>query len=326
MTTIKSNKRWTRRVGLGFGLGAMLLAAGSSFQQLAAGADTRRHRPPGKLVDVGGRKLHIHAVGSGGPTIVLEAGASCHYGVWSWIQSELAKHARVVSYDRAGLGFSESAAGLRDAATIARELHELLERSGERGPYLLVGHSYGALFVSEFAQLYPKEVAGLVLVDGTHPDQVQRSRELRESMDLFRNMFHLAAIAARFGVMRFVDVFSNMAEGLPPQQIELAKSLYASSKHLEASARELDAWQQSSAQAKRARLGDFPKLFLSANGPDTQQVRDFKALHQELADQYPGSEHRILPGTTHITMVTHRDQASAVTRAILVTAARAGTR
>lgn len=325
MTTIESKTRWSRRTSLGLGLIALLLAAGASAEHVASRAEAERIRPPGRLVDVGGHELHIHATGSGGPTIVLEAGASCHYGVWSWIQPELSKQARVISYDRAGLGFSQPTQGARDAASVARELHLLLTRAGEAGPYLLVAHSYGALFASEFAQLYPRETAGIVLIDGTHPDQVDRSRELARSMALFRQMFHLGAIAARFGLMRFTHLLSDMAEGLPPEQIEVAKSLYASPQHLEASARELDAWRESAQQVSQVRFGDFPKLFLSASGPDTQQVRDLQALHQALAAQYPPTEHRILPGTSHIPLVTHRDQATAVTNAILETlvAARA---
>ena len=120
-----------------------------------------------------------------------------------------------------------------------------------------------------------------------------------------------------FGVMRLTDLFSAMAEGLSPENVAMAKSLYASPRHLESSARELDAWPESAAQARSARLGAYPKVFLSASGPDTPEVRDFTALHQELANRYPGALHRILPGTTHITMVTHRDQSSQVTAAVL---------
>lgn len=325
MTTKRQETRWARRAGLGLGIGLLLLAAGSGFQRAALHDDARRLKPQGKLIDVGGHKLHVHAIGSGGPTVVLEAGASAYSGVWDWVQDQIGQHTRVLSYDRAGLGFSEATDGPRDAATVARELKALLDQSGERGPYVLVGHSYGALFVSEFAELYPREVAGLVLVDGTHPDQVARSRELDDSMKLFRSMFHLAARAADFGVMRFVGVFSAMAEGLPAARIDEAKALYSSSRHLESAARELDAWRETSAQARSARFGDYPKLFLSASGPDAPQVRDLTMLHQELADRYPGTEHRILPGTTHITMVTHQDQAKLVASAILELVERART-
>jgi pimeloyl-ACP methyl ester carboxylesterase len=223
----------------------------------------------------------------------------------------------VVSYDRAGLAFSEAAEGPRDAMSIARELDQLLTKAGEKAPYVLVGHSYGALFASEYAALYPQKMAGVVLVDGTHPDQVTRSQEMRDSMDLFRQLFHVTSGAAHFGVMRFTNVFSVMAEGLSSEKLDVVRALYASPRHLESSARELDAWGDTTRQAKSVQFGGYPKLFLSASGPDTPEVRVFTALHQELADRYPGAVHRILPGTSHIAMVTHGDQSKQVVDAVL---------
>src|SRR5688572_15473428 len=181
METKASNGKWIKRVWTALGIAGALLALGAGSQLYAASDEAQRLRPPGKLIDVHGHKLHLHSTGQGRPTVVLEAGASAFSGVWEWIQPELAKHARVVSYDRAGLGFSESAEGIRDAASVARELDELLKKAGEMPPYVLVGHSYGALFVSVYAELYPQKVAGIVLVDGTHPDQVACSRAMRES-------------------------------------------------------------------------------------------------------------------------------------------------
>lgn len=282
MANQRSNK-WAKRLGVGVAITMSLLTLGAGFQDYEVRADARRFTPPGRMIDVGGHKLHLCATGQGGPTVVLEAGASAYQGVWEWIQPEISKTTRVVSYDRAGLGFSEAAEGKRDAATVARELDTLLTSAGEHAPYVLVGHSYGALFVTEYASLFPQKVAGL----------------------------------AYFGVMRFTDVFSAMAEGLSAENVAMARSLYASPSHLESAARELDAWRESAAQARSAQLGAYPKVFLSASGPDVPEVRNFTALHQELANRYPGSIHRVLPGTTHITMVTHRDQSSQVTAAIL---------
>jgi hypothetical protein len=149
---------------------------------------------------------------------------------------------------------------------------------------------------------------------------------MRESMDTFRKLFHVTSTAAHFGVMRLTTVFSAMAEGLSDEKIEVAKALYASPRHLESSGRELDAWAETSEQARQVRFGAYPKLFLSASGPDLPEIRDFKALHQELTDRNPGAEHRILPGTTHIAMVTHKDQSQQVAAAILEAVSEAKTR
>jgi pimeloyl-ACP methyl ester carboxylesterase len=125
--------------------------------------------PPGRFVDVGGRRLHLHCTGSGGPTVILEAGASSgFYSFWA-MQPRLPF--RACSYDRAGLGFSDSRPGRRVSSEIAEDLHTLMQRAGERPPFVLVGHSLGGLFVRKYAELYPNEVVGIVLLDSVHEDE-----------------------------------------------------------------------------------------------------------------------------------------------------------
>ncbi|MBX9627075.1 MAG: alpha/beta hydrolase [Gemmataceae bacterium] len=126
-------------------------------------------------VDVGGYKLTLLARGEGGPTVVIDAGAGeppVESGSWTPVCDAVAKTNRVVLYDRAGLGSSDPAPTkprtFRDAA---RDLHTLLANAKVPGPYVLVGHSVGGLNVRVFADLYPDDVAGVVLVDATHPDQ-----------------------------------------------------------------------------------------------------------------------------------------------------------
>ncbi len=128
----------------------------------------RAARAPGMLVDVGGRRLHLYCTGSGAPTVILEAGASS--GFYSFWEMQPRIPFRACSYDRAGLGFSDGRPGRRVSSDIAQDLHELLRRAGERPPYVLVGHSLGGLFVRKFAELYPRDVAGMVLLDSAHED------------------------------------------------------------------------------------------------------------------------------------------------------------
>jgi pimeloyl-ACP methyl ester carboxylesterase len=155
--------------------------------------------PPGRLVDVEGRRLHLVCLGQGSPTVVLEAGISDAFAVWARVQPALAKTTRVCSYDRAGIGYSDPGPLPRTSLTIARELHALLVAAGERAPYVLVGHSFGGVNVRTFAAKHPSEVAGLVLVDASHEDQVQRfPAEVRQQTDAaLRQVNELAARAAR---------------------------------------------------------------------------------------------------------------------------------
>lgn len=120
-------------------------------------------RPP--LVDVGGRQVEVRLRGSGSPTVIFELGAAGQNLMYWLVQNAVAEHAKTVVYERAGLGRSSLGEEPRSAEVIARELHELLEATGQSPPYVLVGHSYGGLLVRVFAHMYPTEVSGLVLVD-----------------------------------------------------------------------------------------------------------------------------------------------------------------
>jgi pimeloyl-ACP methyl ester carboxylesterase len=128
--------------------------------------------PLGKLVDVGGRRLHINCTGTGNPTIVMEAGAGDFSFDWSLVQPKVAKFARVCTYDRAGYAWSDAGPTPRTMQQIIYELHTGLITAGLNAPYVLVGHSLGGLIVRVYANQYPKEVAGMILVDSSHEDQL----------------------------------------------------------------------------------------------------------------------------------------------------------
>ena len=130
-------------------------------------ADTEPPPPPGRLYDVGGHKMHLYATGNGagGPSVVLEAGAGAFSIDWYLVQQEVAKFATVCSYDRAGHAWSELGPRPRTMKQAVYDLHRLLVVAGMRGPYVMVGHSLGGALVRVFAAEYPKDVAGVVLVD-----------------------------------------------------------------------------------------------------------------------------------------------------------------
>ncbi len=133
---------------------------------------------PGNLVKVSGYEMYLYCMGTGTPTVILEAGLNDVSETWSLVQPEVASFTRVCAYDRAGLGKSELGPEPRDSYQIIKELHTLLTNAGIEGPYVLVGHSLGGIYMRLFADYYPEEVVGLVLVDSAHVDDPKRCNEI----------------------------------------------------------------------------------------------------------------------------------------------------
>jgi pimeloyl-ACP methyl ester carboxylesterase len=131
-----------------------------------------------EYVDVGGRKLALRCEGEGTPTVILEAGLTAGALTWEAVQTVVGEFARVCSYDRANLGQSDPAEGPRTAQDAADDLSAMLTKAQETGPYILVGASFGGHIVRLFAAQHPGDVAGIVLVDASHEDQVERMAEV----------------------------------------------------------------------------------------------------------------------------------------------------
>ena len=188
------------------GLIAILIFSGVIYQAIGTARDKHRFPPPGRLVDVEGFRLHLQDSGSNAetPVVVLEAGIAASSLSWSRVAPEVAEFARVIRYDRAGLGWSERTSAPRSAAQCAQELRSLLEKAGIPGPFVLVGHSFGGYVARIFAGRFPEQIAGLVLLDSPstsewiplHPDA---KRKLQGGV-LFS---WIGAVLAGLGVVRF---------------------------------------------------------------------------------------------------------------------------
>jgi len=182
--------RLLRATGILAAVLALLLAGLFVNQRLAVRALRERYPPPGELFEVNGRLMHLHCVGAGSPTVVLDAGNGCFSLEWMSIQEALHATARTCVFDRPGYGWSESGSAPRDGAQAVGELHMLLGAAGEQGPFVFVGHSLGGIHAPIYVARYPDEVVGLVLVDTAadydySPDIEQ---EVRYSVGFYRVM------------------------------------------------------------------------------------------------------------------------------------------
>ena len=318
-------------------LAAALL--GAVYQALETRRDRKRFPPPGRLVDVGGHRLHLLESGSGDLTIVLEAGLMSTILSWSNLQRELAQSYRVVSYDRAGLGWSDLGPMPRTADRIVDELHTLLQQAGIAPPYLLVGHSFGGLTMPLFAARFPGETAGMVLVDPVVPAEWNPPSEHdRKLTRIGAQVCRRAALLSRTGLIRFVafllttraakiashlvriisrgapaesgSVSSPWFAALPANEKALASVFWVQEKFALTIASQLENLPVSAAQIPaRDSVSDKPVVILSA--PTAPERR--REEHAAAAARVPLGSHVIAEKSNHWIM---QDEPELVIRAI----------
>jgi pimeloyl-ACP methyl ester carboxylesterase len=254
--------RWTRRLLISLiGLLLVLMLVGALYQFVATQIDERKYPPPGTLVDVGGYRLHLNCKGEGTPTVVMDAGLGGGSLDWSMVQPEVAKFARVCSYDRAGVAWSEAGTQPRTSQQIVKELHTLLSNARIRAPYVLVGHSLAGINMQFYASQYPNEVAGMVLVDSSHENQFSR----KEIPQIPSFLPLLIKALTPFGVVRIMNKFAKPSPNLPPDIERERAAIYSHTRSMYAIADEMSAIPTSAAQLRAApmRLGDKPLIVLT---------------------------------------------------------------
>ena len=247
----------------------------------------------GELVDVGGHRLYLQCSGSGSPTVVLEAGLGEGSSAWSTISPTVARQTRVCIYDRAGLGWSEAATRSRNGTQTATDLHTLLTRAGEPGPYMLVGHSLGGAYALDYAQQFPAQVAGVALIDSMSPEQFTRVSGYAGFYERLHRVSGLLPSLARLGVGRIVGYGALDARGLRDEVAGIPDALER--------AGGLDS------------IGDKPLIVVTAG---KGQKAGWASAQNDLARLSTNSVHRVVPGATHASLVEDRADAAVTSRAI----------
>jgi pimeloyl-ACP methyl ester carboxylesterase len=271
------------------GLVLVLLLAGVVFQFVMTRIDARRYPAPGEMVDVGGYDLHLYCTGEAGgaPSVVMDSGLGGTVLDWQLVQPEVAKFARVCTYDRAGMGWSDPGDQPRTSQQIVKELHALLGNAGVvEGPYVLVGHSFGGTNMQVYASHYPDEVAGMVLVDSALEDEkaVTLTQSLQPSPVLLK-------IYATIGLTRLPYTLGGEPPGLTSPELEDEQVAISSHrKHVFAVADETSSLQESfnENRADPMSLGNKPLMVLSAGfvqltgtGLSQEQVNLIDELHSD---------------------------------------------
>ena len=297
----------------------VLALGGIVYQALATARDNRRFQPPGQMVNIGGRRLHLVIMGDakGRPTVLLEQGMGSFSSNWYWVQTELASDTRVIAYDRAGLGWSDPPPGVHDAYDSAADLGQGLAAAGIAGPYIVAGHSYGGLVARAFTDLYPNEVVGLVLVDASHPDQWAHFPASRNGWTIALGNRVLNWLAWP-GIVRLFDLESKARRGLPERPAAEMKAILAQPRSWSTSSRSLAIWNEKTRpRINQARpLDGLPLSVLSVTEQSGYTAETLTALQAELPTLSTNSAHYTIEGATHESLVSERQHALVVVGAI----------
>ncbi len=303
---------------------ALLLSAiGGSYETYRETVDSTAYPMPGRLVSVGDHKLHINCTGTGTPTVVLEPGLGEASPDMGWIAPSVAATTRVCVYDRAGRAWSQAAAEPLDGVQTATDLHTLLNRAGERGPYVLAGHSAGGLYVQNFAHLYPNQVAGVVLLESMHSQQATRIASYSQFYEMYRRATGLMPSLSRLGIGRLI--VQGSYGGLPAQSRDEERAFIATPRSDRSTRDEFSQIKTAMHQAGALHsLGNRPLVVLTAR-KDAEP--GWSALQNELAALSTNSIHRVLPNADHSMLTDDKHTAAQSSQAIrqVVLAARTGT-
>jgi len=334
---------WTGRVLIGVvGLVLAILLFGALFEIHAQREAARIYPPPGRLIDVGGgRRMHIDCRGRGAPTVVLQAGLDTTGSLgWRLVQDKIAGFTRTCSYDRAGIMWSDPPTHAPDDVSINGDLHVLLHNAGEVAPFVLVGHSLGGPLILDYTRRYGDEVAGLVFVDPSHPDQMARFK--KAGFDPNPSLGPLEALAAlswtgwtRLPVnLGSPDHFP--ADAAPPARAYLSKSVGGAT--AEAVALPTLFGQAGAGLATDPHpLGDRPTIVLTALKPypaallktlkispaaNAGRVREWIAMHDEEAAWSTRGSQLHVPDASHYIQLDRPDLVVGAVKDV-VTAVRA---
>jgi pimeloyl-ACP methyl ester carboxylesterase len=279
-------QRWIKRLAVTvLCLLAIAVVLGASFEAVMRYHAETDYPAPGRLVDIGGRRLQIDCRGSGAPTVVLESGLD-NLGSLSWaaVHDSIARTTRVCAYSRAGVMWSDPVPAPFDARRVAQDLHAVLTAHGEMAPWVMVGHSLGGPYVMLFTSRYDEEVAALVLVDASHPAQLAHFREaMGKSMQPATGAMAIGSTLAWTGIVRLAS--RDAAPSTWPTIADVVPRAYLPTS-LEALRQEADAVAATLDAANRAtHLGARPLVVLTATNKKSPAILAAEGITRAQGDR-----------------------------------------
>lgn len=300
---------FVRGLGLIVALILALVLAGASYEAISAMGDAKAYPPPGRLVDVGGYRLHIQCTGTGSPTVVLDSGLGDSSLHWSLVQAEIGQATQVCAYDRAGLGWSDPGPQPRTPSRIAGDLHTLLTNAGIAGPYVMVGHSVGGKNVRMFAIKYPDQVAGMVLVDATGESaaSLPASATSQSLPQVTGSEWSLYGVLRRVGLVRLIGASQSGTPAMS-EQTRMEIALFATGQRgLDATAAEYMGMAADNPELQAApSLGDKPLIVLAADETMKTNPRWPEYQHRQAAMSTNGRL-IVVEGSGHYIQMDHPD-------------------
>jgi pimeloyl-ACP methyl ester carboxylesterase len=285
--------------------------AGFLNQVIASAADARRYPPPGERIDVGGYRIHILERGTGSPTVVLDSASLDTVSGWHWIVEDVSSFTQVVAYDRPGIGWSDLGPEPRDVELNVSQLREALEEAGVEPPFVMVGHSLGGLYVRAFAGRHPEDVAGVVLIEATHPDFPARLGLPNRMPNADEGMLRMAPYAARFGLLRMMRMLPT-DPNLPSQQRAEMASYYCSNNFADRTLSDFVRWPDLLAQAAAVESFGATPLCVVVGSDSENATGDPRALQDDFLHLSTDSRFVVVDGADHASLVHNRDHARVI--------------
>ncbi|OMF12143.1 hypothetical protein BK131_19265 [Paenibacillus amylolyticus] len=298
----------------------LLLLTGTAYEAYQSTQDMKSYPPPGKYYEVSGRNMHLYTAGKGEVTVVFASdwGTPNPYVDFSPLYDKLKSQVKIAVYDRFGYGYSDYTDEPRDVDTISEEIHQLLRTSGQRPPYIMVGHSMGALETLRFAQRYPDEVAGMVMIDGGSPEYYSRAE-----MDIPEWMMDWSRFLVKTGIARTLLQSDRMMASLviDPKLVTepMKKAVMISTLRHAYNDNVMEEVRNSRTNAacvlENKTKFDFPLTILTAGSEDSAE--DSEAWQTDQADFASWSRHGTQLTVPHAKHSIHKSQPDIVAAEIM---------